>query len=405
MANQNLNNQNISPVLNIKEIKDQYIRKNFSNLNDYFRSQNQLLDFKFFQQTFTAAVSNYKIAHGFKFIPQDLLVTQLVGANATFNFDSFDSKNIDVSVDGPCVLRFFLGSYQTSNAQPTNNVKGSMFFFGSSSSDIASASSKDQSVRTLNAGADLALTDGTVFLSGASANYNLPTAKGNKGKVLKIVHAGISLMQGYSLIPFGSEKIIPTNGTGAFTLWTLGEMAEITSDGTDWRVTDRYTLSGPNTYPLVIGAVTRAPAYPNASTGYTQLASWGRSGKMGTIIYSYKGPATPTGASTGAGFYLFPTPNGMALDTRLQPTSTNALFSAGYCNVAPGTNPAGGSPWLRGNASFYNATNLILLRSSTDAGHEIPAGFVAASDSQSALSSANTNYSFQVTFPVEGWQP
>lgn len=101
-----------NPNIIIKEIKDQYIRKNFQNISDYFSNQNQLLNFKFFDQSFTGQNTNAKIAHGLGVVPEDIIVTQVTGkGRVTFNYGKFDSTNIDVSTDDDCRVRFFAGTY------------------------------------------------------------------------------------------------------------------------------------------------------------------------------------------------------------------------------------------------------------------------------------------------------
>lgn len=116
-----------NPYLAVSQIQDQYVRKNFENLNKYFQDQNQLLDFKFFEQVFTEAKTGVKIAHGLGAAPLDVLVTHLSGAGSvTFKYGSFDSTYIVLDVTGACRIRFFVGTsskvissiqVQTSDAQ------------------------------------------------------------------------------------------------------------------------------------------------------------------------------------------------------------------------------------------------------------------------------------------------
>lgn len=108
-----------NPVLQISQIQDAYIRKNFENLDAYFKGQNQLLDFKFFEVIFTAAQTGLKVAHGLAIIPLDILVTQVTGAGkVTFKHGSFDPTYLVLDSTGVCRIRFFAGTYskQTSAA-------------------------------------------------------------------------------------------------------------------------------------------------------------------------------------------------------------------------------------------------------------------------------------------------
>jgi microcystin-dependent protein len=125
-----------NPILIIKEITDLYLRKNFQALRDYFDKQNQLLDFKFFEQKFAAATDNFKIAHGLGYAPDDVIVTKITGSGVvTFNVGLFDDQNIDLSVDGPCLVRFFVGSYW--NAPPSEKSTTDLIRFSNNDSAIA----------------------------------------------------------------------------------------------------------------------------------------------------------------------------------------------------------------------------------------------------------------------------
>lgn len=100
-----------NPYLAINQIQDQYVRKNFENLNKYFQEQNQLLDFKFFELTFDKAATGFVQAHGLPYIPLDVIVTRISGTGAvTFQYGKFDLNNLVMDVSGPCRIRFFAGT-------------------------------------------------------------------------------------------------------------------------------------------------------------------------------------------------------------------------------------------------------------------------------------------------------
>lgn len=101
-----------NPTIAIDSIQDQYVRKNFEALDQYFSGQNQLLDFKFFELVFTQAVTGFKKAHGLSYTPLDILVTRISGTGAViFKYDQFDSSNLVMDVTGACRIRFFVGTY------------------------------------------------------------------------------------------------------------------------------------------------------------------------------------------------------------------------------------------------------------------------------------------------------
>lgn len=101
-----------NPYLIVQQITDQYVRKNFENLQNYFNTQNQLLDFQFFERVFTSAVTGFQIAHGLTYAPLDIIVTKITGTGTiTFKYALFTTTNIIVDVSGPCRIRFFAGTY------------------------------------------------------------------------------------------------------------------------------------------------------------------------------------------------------------------------------------------------------------------------------------------------------
>lgn len=113
-----------NPNLAIQQIQDQYIRKNFEELDKYFRAQSQLMDFNFFELVFTASQTGFKKAHGLSYIPLDVIVTRVTGTGqVTFKYASFDETNMQMDVSGPCRIRFFVGTYFnfTSNVQTASS--------------------------------------------------------------------------------------------------------------------------------------------------------------------------------------------------------------------------------------------------------------------------------------------
>lgn len=101
-----------NPKLSVQEVQDIYIRNNFKNLQDYFNAQNQLLGFNFFELIFTEATTNYRFKHGLQAIPKDIIMTQVTGLGVfTVNFGLCDNNSADITVNGACRVRFFLGTY------------------------------------------------------------------------------------------------------------------------------------------------------------------------------------------------------------------------------------------------------------------------------------------------------
>lgn len=119
----------IGPNLFVKELADIYLRKNFDNLDQYFKSQNQLYGFQFKEIVFTQAQATYTFPHGMSVIPQDVFVTQLTGVGSvSFLYGQFTLKNIVLSVTGPCRLRFFYGTYWNQQPQVSPQPSDAMAF-------------------------------------------------------------------------------------------------------------------------------------------------------------------------------------------------------------------------------------------------------------------------------------
>lgn len=104
--------------LYVGEVEDEYSRDNFRKLERELREQPLLKGkFKFFEITFSKAVTNLKYPHNLGFAPKDILQTSLIGAGTvTWNYVKFDRTNLDVTTSGACVVRGFFGSYEETNA-------------------------------------------------------------------------------------------------------------------------------------------------------------------------------------------------------------------------------------------------------------------------------------------------
>ena len=97
----------------VKEIKERFSQENFETLQNYIQDEALLKgEFKFFEITFTQAETNYKFPHKLGFQPKDVIQTSLTGAGSlTWNYDSFDSTNLNITTTDACVVRAFIGRY------------------------------------------------------------------------------------------------------------------------------------------------------------------------------------------------------------------------------------------------------------------------------------------------------
>lgn len=97
----------------LREIKDKWTRENFQRILRYLQDQ-VILDgeWQLYELRFDKAVTNFKFKHNLDFVPQDIIQLQVIGdRNVEFNHDKFDSNHIDITVQGPCYLRFLAGRY------------------------------------------------------------------------------------------------------------------------------------------------------------------------------------------------------------------------------------------------------------------------------------------------------
>ena len=112
----------------------------------------------------------------------------------------------------------------------------------------------------------------------------------------------------------------------------------IVSDGSNWRMIDHKTDSGPTEQgPLTVTATTTNPS--KSSTVVTDSFVVSRKGAY--LYYHYIFEATAnTGAADGSGTYLFALPSGLTVDTTKIKVGTgpNADTAIGYGSFNNGTN-------------------------------------------------------------------
>lgn len=192
----------ISPYLAIQQIQDIYIRDNFKALLSYFSTQNQLLDFKFFEQVFDGEADEVQIAHALGYIPKDILVTRITGDGVvTFNYSKFTTTTLSLSATGACRVRFFAGTYWNDVSVETAGSADAASVSSSSNSAVSSESSSnslptgtilefggtvlptgflwcDGKSYSRTVYENLFLTLGTSFGSTDSSSFNVPDKRG-----------------------------------------------------------------------------------------------------------------------------------------------------------------------------------------------------------------------------------
>jgi len=97
----------------LREIEDKWTRENFQRILRYLQDQ-VILDgeWQLYEVRFDAPVSNFKFKHNLNFVPQDIILLQVIGnRNVEFNYDQFDRSDIDITAEGPVYIRFLAGRY------------------------------------------------------------------------------------------------------------------------------------------------------------------------------------------------------------------------------------------------------------------------------------------------------
>ena len=98
----------------LKDIKDEYVRENFTRLLEYFKKDAlRIAGFKFFELTFTEGKTAFQYTHRLGYIPKDIIVTNTSdNENVVFNYDDFTREFFYMDVSGACTVRFFAGTYR-----------------------------------------------------------------------------------------------------------------------------------------------------------------------------------------------------------------------------------------------------------------------------------------------------
>jgi hypothetical protein len=235
-----------------------------------------------------------------------------------------------------------------------------------------------------------------IYASGASWTLTLPSAVGNAGSQIAIQHSGTSFTQLYTINTTGGQTVGGL-ASGAFVLWTVGELLVVTSNGANWLITGRKTGIGPTAFTPTIDAVTTPPT-PHGSAVFT--CTYDRDGR--DLIYRFNFSQT-SGNAAGSGVYLLPPPNAAVLfDSTVIAVDTGAIGA--LANVlgparTSSTQSAGATTAVNGHVVAHSTSRLKIVMNS-----------VASNDLQCWGSgfqqlSAAAFASFIARVPVTGFQP
>lgn len=289
------------------------------------------------------------------------------------------------------------------------------FLVGADASDgknkkFAFAALKNAVVRAVGSTDTSAADDETLYLSGASFTQTLTT--GVIGKRVKLIHAGTSLTQVYTLATTGGAKIKCGGmefASGACGLYTNGEVLWLEFDGTDWfalshyAVTDWTTISGISLVALSGGTPTN-PTKPNTGQ-VVDNRQWMRYGRRIFVRDEYAQSST-TGANSGSGDYSSTVPGSQVMDTTKMNLYTT-IEGNGACLVRGNLGQGAiGNSTVEGMCHIvpYNSTTIRYAASVFSDGGTPSRGYW--SDACFGLASSSTIYMFSKwDAPIAAWLP
>lgn len=310
----------VTPNLQVKEITDIVLRKNFENLYSYFLGNNQFLGFPFQELVFASAQTSYAMNHNLGFIPQDIVILKLTGTGTvTFLHSKFTTTQLFLNVTGPCRIRFLYGTYW--NYQTAVN---------SSSTDTTGFSSSPPAVISTPAASTIAAWDasknfqanafiyGTQSVPAAASSTTLTASSPQFLQLTGTAAQNVVLPLGKTM-KIGQHFIITNRSSASVTILyatfataqTLlpGSQAVITCLGntTDIGVWDiQYTISGVTaaTQPTVQKFLSGAGTYTTpVGVQYLRVRLIGGGGGgagSGTTTGSLPGDGGPSTFSAGA---------------------------------------------------------------------------------------------------------
>lgn len=236
------------------------------------------------------------------------------------------------------------------------------------------------------------------FLTGSSFNVTMPDANGNNGQALLLQHAGVNLIQAYTIVTSGAQTV---NGiaSGSYTLYTKGEKLALRSDGSNFQVTQHDTHTGETSAgPLALLGTTTNPSKP--TTIYDNFY-WARNGRYCEYRYEYK--QTVTTGSAGSGDYYLVLPTGITIDTSFILCNSAAIGASYPSRSGTGSYSIIGNGYCDQVSGATSAVCQMYPKDST-AMKVLWAGNGVWASSVEPLNDAMV-MAISGKFPVPGWQP
>lgn len=406
------------PTIYYDQVDDLVARKCFQNLNDYFSNQNQFYGFNFFEVVFTTATANKLVKHGLTYIPQDVVVLRVTGTgNVTFNFGLFDTSNVNLTVTGPCRVRFFVGTYWNfQNSANSQQTDAQTYYSSVNSGSGATSTSSYAQVTAPLTQAQIATqaslfpgssvqnymirsTDSIIFVSGTT-QVTLPLAATVTGQKF-VVYKTDNTFLVTTVVTQGSDKLLDAansssgSTTTSTTLNTLQENVEFYSDGTQWRVLLRDYYKGQVAY--VPGAT---PA--GFTTNVTTTTLWSRQGNKMTVDFDMRFTGATNVPSGGRGQVNFPA--GLTVDAnrmKYPPTVSASICGFGIVITSAG-NAYDFCPFMLPadtNLVNFGALQIITVHTGTVFPNDTD-----VNQTQPAVVANGTGMMGQFTVPITGWK-
>lgn len=96
-----------------KQVTDPAARDNFLDIEKELNSLPiRKGDWTHLEIVVNSAVANFKFPHSLGFLPKDVIQTAVTnGVNVTWHYSNFTRTHLDITTDGACTVRAFVGTY------------------------------------------------------------------------------------------------------------------------------------------------------------------------------------------------------------------------------------------------------------------------------------------------------
>jgi hypothetical protein len=97
----------------LDKIVPEAVRENFSTIEAEINSLPLAKgDWQHLEITVSGAVANFKYPHSLGFIPKEKIETSVTeGVDVTWHFSRFTRTHVEITTNGACTVRAFVGSY------------------------------------------------------------------------------------------------------------------------------------------------------------------------------------------------------------------------------------------------------------------------------------------------------